>query len=57
MTKITVRFNEEFGLAEPVEDTSMMSKNEDWCWAFDPYYKAKARVSLLIVECLEKYLE
>ena len=35
----------------------MMSKNEDWCWAFDPYYKAKARVSLFVVECLEKYLE
>ncbi|KAL5266265.1 hypothetical protein ACHWQZ_G003628 [Mnemiopsis leidyi] len=37
------RFNEEFGLAEPVEDTSMRSKNEDWCWIFDPLYKAKAR--------------
>ena len=49
LTKISDRFNEEFGLAEPVEDTSLRSKNEDWCWFFDPYYKAKARVSLFVV--------
>ena len=47
--KISDRFNEEFGLAEPVEDTSLRSKNEDWCWFFDPYYKAKARVSIFVV--------
>lgn len=26
----------------------MRSKNEDWCWIFDPLYKAKARVSFII---------
>jgi len=39
------KFNEEFGLAEPVEDTWGVSKNEGWCWVFDPVYKAKAMVN------------
>ena len=39
------RFNEQFGLAEPIPDTWGISKNEPWCWMFDPLYKAKTRVS------------
>lgn len=38
------KFNEEFGLAEPVKDTWGDSKYEDWCWVLDPFYKAKKRV-------------
>lgn len=37
------RFNEQFGLAEPIPDTWGISKNEPWCWMFDPIYKAKTR--------------
>jgi len=37
------KFNEEFGLAEPIETTVGVSKNDVWCWIFDPIYKSKTR--------------
>ena len=42
------RFNEQFGLAEPVKDITGLSKHEGWVWIFDPFFKAKTLVGQIL---------